>query len=152
MAVDAFRMFELAAQGFCCSQILLILGLDDLGKTNPDLVRAMQGLCGGLGRGGKICGALTGGVCLLGLFAGRGTATEPPSDGLNAMVHDLTVWFEEEHNTLECADIVDVSLDSGNEYPVKCGAIVSATFEKVMEILAEHQAGVQGNEQDFEDE
>ena len=42
MAVDAFRMFQLATQGFCCSQIMLILGLDEQGKENPDLIKAIE--------------------------------------------------------------------------------------------------------------
>ncbi|WMT83604.1 C-GCAxxG-C-C family protein [Terrisporobacter mayombei] len=46
--------------------------LDLEGKENPDLIRAMGGLIGGLGFNQKICGALTGGVCILGYFASKG--------------------------------------------------------------------------------
>ena len=62
------RMLELSGQGFYCAQILLILALEAEGKENPDLVRAMSGLNGGLGFSGNVCGALTGGCCLLGHF------------------------------------------------------------------------------------
>lgn len=136
MGVDPFDLFKLAAQGYCCSQILVLLGLKAQGKENPDLVRAMEGLCGGLGRSGKTCGALTGGVCLLGLYAGRGSAMEPRGGQLNAMVNDLVEWFEEEYNSLECAGILDDSLDAGTDYPVKCGKIVMDVYNKVQEILA----------------
>lgn len=71
MSDEIARMGQLHLQGFHCSQIMLILGLERQGKTNPDLVRAMTGLAGGLGFGGKNCGALTGAACLLGLYAGR---------------------------------------------------------------------------------
>ncbi|MDT3701296.1 MAG: C-GCAxxG-C-C family protein [Thermincola sp.] len=135
MGVDSFHLFKLAAQGFCCSQILLILALEAQGKENPDLVRAMEGLCGGLGRAGKTCGALTGGTCLLGLQAGRGLATEPPSRHLNEMVKELVEWFEKEFNSLECADILDGTLDADAAYPVKCGQIVMGVYHKVQEIL-----------------
>jgi C_GCAxxG_C_C family probable redox protein len=133
--VDSFYLFKLAAQGYCCSQILLILGLESQGKENPDLVRAMEGLCGGLGRTGQTCGALTGGVCLLGLYAGRGSVEEPRDGQLNSMVNDLVMWFEEEFNSLDCAGILDDSLDSGTDYPVKCGKIVMGVYQKVQEIL-----------------
>jgi hypothetical protein len=46
---EAFRMIELAGQGFYCSQILLILGLEAQGKENPDLIRTMNALAGGAG-------------------------------------------------------------------------------------------------------
>ena len=136
MAVDAFRMFQLATQGFCCSQIILILGLDDLGRENPDLIKAMHGLCGGIGRSGKTCGALTGGVCLIGLNVGKGTPSVLGHAKINLMINDLMEWFEEVHGSLDCEGILDHSLDAGNEYPVQCGNIVSATFSKVQEILA----------------
>ena len=71
-----FKMVELSRQGFLCSQILLIIGLEAQGKENPDVVRAMSGLVGGLGFCGKTCGALTGGACLIGLYAGKGAADE----------------------------------------------------------------------------
>lgn len=135
MGVDSFYLFKLATQGYCCSQILLLMGLEAQGKENPDLVRVMEGLGGGLGRTGNNCGALTGGVCLLGLYAGRGSAGEPRGGQLNSMANDLVMWFEEEYNSLDCANILDDSLDSGAEFPVKCGNIVMGVYNKVQEIL-----------------
>lgn len=135
MGVDSFYLFKLATQGYCCSQILLLMGLEAQGKENPDLVRVMEGLGGGLGRTGNNCGALTGGVCLLGLYAGRGSAGEPRGGQLNPMVNELVTWFEEEYNSLDCANILDDSLDSGAEFPVKCGNIVMGVYNKVQEIL-----------------
>jgi len=136
MTVDAFRMFQLATQGFCCSQIMVILGLDEQGQENPDLIRAMHGLCGGIGRSGKTCGALTGGVCVLGLKMGKGTPQEFGHSKLNRMINDLLEWFEEVHGSIDCDGILDHSLGEGNEYPVQCGNIVSTTYSKVNEILA----------------
>lgn len=142
MAVDLFDLFKLAAQGYCCSQIILLLGLEAQGKENPDLVRAMEGLCGGLGRTGNNCGALTGGVCLLGLYAGRGSASESLGGQLSSMVNDLVMWFEEEYNSLDCAGILDDSLDTGADYPVKCGNIVMGVYHKVQEILATYNNNI----------
>jgi len=136
MPVDAFRMFQLATQGFCCSQIMLILALDEQGKENPDLIKAMQGLCGGIGRSGKTCGALTGGACIIGLNVGKGTPIEFSHAKINVMINDLMEWFDEVHGSIDCEGILDYSLDEGNEYPVQCGNIVSSTFSKVQEILA----------------
>ncbi|NLT17733.1 MAG: C_GCAxxG_C_C family protein, partial [Clostridiales bacterium] len=70
------RLMELSSQGFFCSQILLMLRLEAEGKQNPDLVRALGGLAGGLGFSGKTCGALTGGACLIAYYAGKGAPDE----------------------------------------------------------------------------
>jgi len=148
MVVDAFRMFQLAAQGFCCSQIMLFLGLDEQGKENPDLIKAMHGLCGGIGRSGGTCGALTGGACLIGLNAGKGTPSEFGHAKINLMINDLLEWFEDIHGSIECSGILDHSLDEGNEYPVQCGNIVSMTFSKVQEILTSYAEAPDATDED----
>lgn len=139
MTMDAFRLFQLASQGFCCSQILLILGLDAMEKENPDLVRAMHGLCGGMGKSGGACGALTGGACLIGLHAGKGVAGEQPDPEVNAMVRELLDWFDGTYQTRECQGILDYKLELDSEYPVQCGNIISDTYHKVMGILEAHR-------------
>ena len=136
MAVDGFRLFQLAAQGFCCSQIIMILGLEERGEENPELLKAMHGLCGGMGRAGKTCGALSGAVCLIGLNAGKGTPGESARSGMNLMINELLEWFESTYGSVDCAGILDQVLAEGNEYPVQCGNIVANTFNKVQEILA----------------
>ncbi|OAT85773.1 DVU_1555 family C-GCAxxG-C-C protein [Desulfotomaculum copahuensis] len=135
---ELLRMLELYRQGFNCSQILLILGLEALGKSNPDLVRTMTGLGGGLGFSGKTCGALTGGVCLLGLYAGRGTPEEAEHDRFLLMVEELVQWFEAEncrdYGGINCAQILGDELANKTVTP-RCGNIVISTYGKVKEIL-----------------
>jgi C_GCAxxG_C_C family probable redox protein len=134
-----FRMIELAGQGFYCSQILLLLGLEAQGKENPDLIRAMTALAGGLGFSGDTCGAMTGGACLLGLYAGRGTAEEEEDPRLNIMISELVEWFTQEHAALyggiHCEDIL--AGDPHNQR-VRCPGIVSGTYEKIQALLLEN--------------
>ena len=47
------RMMELAQQGFHCSEILLFTGLEAQGKSNPDVIRAVSSLAGGIGFFGR---------------------------------------------------------------------------------------------------
>lgn len=136
MPVDAFRLFQWAAQGFCCSQILLIIGLEELGEENSQLIRAMHGLCGGMGRSGSTCGVLSGGACLIGLTAGKGAATDQPHPKMHRMVQELLAWFEQTYGSTLCEDILHYKLEEGAEYPVKCGNTISETYDKVQEILA----------------
>lgn len=137
MSDESLRMMELSLEGFGCSQIALILGLEAQGKTNPDLVRAISGLHGGLGFSGKICGALSGGCCLLALYAGRGTSEETEDSRLAPMIRSLVEWFEEEYKKqyggIDCADILQG--DPRNQIS-RCPTIMAETFNKVKEILA----------------
>ena len=94
--MDVFdRMLELAREGYDCAQIMLTLALDMDGKSDPDLVRAMGGLSLGVAGGGDICGALSGGACLLAYFAGRGAPGEQPHPKLGEMYASLREWFSE---------------------------------------------------------
>lgn len=43
-------------QGFCCSQLLMLLMLQARGEENPALVRSLQGLCHGIGHSEGDCG------------------------------------------------------------------------------------------------
>jgi C_GCAxxG_C_C family probable redox protein len=119
MSDESLRMMELSLEGFGCSQITMILGLEAQGKTNPDLVRAVSGLHGGLGFSGKLCGALSGGCCLLAMYAGRGTPEETEDSRLPQMIRELVEWFENEYKPrfggIDCAEILQ-GIASCNEY------------------------------------
>jgi C_GCAxxG_C_C family probable redox protein len=147
MSIDLFRMMELRRQGFKCSQIILALGLGARGKDNPDVVRAMTGLCGGIGFSGNICGCLTAGVCLLGLFAGRGAPEETGHEKFFPMVDDLLQWFNkdvaESYGGINCIDIIGEDLASRTPNP-KCGQLIAATYQKVEEILNENNIKMTG--------
>ena len=65
-------LLPLVRQGYCCSQLLVQLLVQAQGREVPDLVRALHGLCHGIGQSGGPCGLLTGGACVLALLAGYG--------------------------------------------------------------------------------
>jgi hypothetical protein len=133
-----FRMMELKARGFCCSQIMVILALEATGKTNVGLVRAAGGLCFGLINGKEACGALSGAACILSFYAGKGTVDEEGDESLRPMIAELHHWFKEtreaEGSSTRCGDILDVH--SGQS---ACGQIVASTLTKTMEILEAHE-------------
>lgn len=136
---DFLRMVELSRQGFYCSQIMLILGLEKQGKENPDLIRAMNGLIGGLVFVGKLCGALSGGACLLALYAGKGTAEEATDPKLELMVNQLVDWFEEQYGaTYGGTDCDDILEGNPQNRPQRCPQIVRETYAKVLELLTEN--------------
>jgi hypothetical protein len=133
------RMIELAEKSYNCSQILMILTLDQAGKENADLVRAMSGLGDGCGFFKETCGIMTGAACLIAWYAGKGSDGEVESEKLLPMLQDLGDWFQahigEKYNGTRCADIVGdlVGTPEGKKI---CGSLLFQTFEKVNEILA----------------
>ena len=42
------RIMELGSMGYHCSQIIMIMTLETIGEENPQLVKAMGGLGGGI--------------------------------------------------------------------------------------------------------
>ncbi|MEW6439552.1 MAG: DVU_1555 family C-GCAxxG-C-C protein [bacterium] len=138
---DLFRMLQLAAKGYCCSQILLILALEEQGKQNRDLIRALGGLCQGMGGGPGCCGALSGGTCLLALYGGKGRDDEEKDERLPVMLEELTDWFRDRfggaRGEVNCGAILGEDA-GGIPDPGRCGDLVAETYVQAMEILASH--------------
>ena len=139
MVDELTRISQLHLQGFHCAQVLLIMGLEQQGKQDPDLIRAMNGLSGGLGFQGKTCGALAGGACLLALFAGRGTLEETEQRSLNLMIQQLVEWFEvnfgQEFGGIDCHMILGG--DPWNRM-TRCPRMINETYFMVRELLKEN--------------
>ena len=49
------ELLSLVHQGYCCSQLLLLLMLQAQDRQNPGVVRAAQGLCHGIGQSDGPC-------------------------------------------------------------------------------------------------
>lgn len=116
-------IFELRMRGYCCSQILMELGLRKLGKENPDLVRSMAGLCNGMWRD-KTCGILSAAICLL-YVAVYG-------EEVSTVLDELYDWFEDAFGSTECDALL-----GGNPLmkAEKCPVMLEATFKKVIDLL-----------------
>lgn len=142
---DLDFMKELKAQGFVCSQIILKMGLELQGKDNPDLIKSVHGLAGGLGFTGDVCGALSGGTCLLGLYAGKSSPDDEDDPRLLFMIEDLAHWFEAEigsvYGGIHCVDIVN---NEGQKMAARCPQITAATYQKIKELLVENNFDLSG--------
>ena len=133
------RILPLAGQGFCCSQMLILMALEQQGKNNPDLVRSVGALCHGLGKTGHTCGALLGGCCVLGLYTSPGEPGEEKHPEADTMVQELSQWFETFSAPFGGSSCGKILERTGGEPDMSvCGDLVGSTFEKVMEILENH--------------
>jgi C_GCAxxG_C_C family probable redox protein len=150
MNEDDFRVAELALKGYKCSHILVQIGLDALGRENPELLRAMSGLANGMGDG-LTCGALTGGCCLIGMYAGADGAGRDEHPRLPLMLAEYTEWFRDEfgkrYDGIDCERIMRDDPRLRNE---RCPGLILAAVKKAREILEANGFeldGVSGAEQ-----
>jgi hypothetical protein len=127
MSDTAKEIRRLAAQGYCCSQIMIQMGLDAREDENPELVDAVSGLCGGL-YSGLCCGILTGAACLLSLYDRKTAASN--------MIPRLVEWFKETYTPsyggISCIEIIQ----NNSMYRMeRCPKMMEETYEKCRELL-----------------
>jgi hypothetical protein len=144
---DADRMLELRSQGFYCSQVLMAMALDLQGRDDPAMMRAMEGLAGGLGFTGEgTCGTLTAGAAVLGLYAGRGRESDDRDPTLFFMVEDLVKWFRDgygaEYGGLRCNEILATD---PNAQVTRCPLMVAGTLQRIKEILVKNGFDLAGS-------
>ena len=128
--------------GLCCSQILVKLILQDMGRENPDLVRSMAALCYGSGYSEGTCGLLTGAACALSLGLEGNPERERADALLTLMLDELCGWFTVKAATSyggsRCADILAASPDKR-----ACTLLLMGTLEKLTTMLASTAAARQ---------
>ena len=130
------RIMELSRYGYACGQILAKLLLETIDQENPALIRCMQGLNGGIGSSGDVCGCMAAGCCLISYFTGKPADDEFDSPHHRSAMGEFTGWFqnemEAEYGGMDCRDIVGTNPAKKVQY---CPQIIAATYEKCMEIL-----------------
>lgn len=117
------RILEYKLKGYCCSQIITALILDDLGKDNPDLINAMGAYCNGLEEG-ENCGTLLASVAMLYMVDTKGADRELRADFMD--------WFHDAYGSYSCMDIV-------NDDPAKkmeiCPVMIENCYNYLHELL-----------------
>jgi C_GCAxxG_C_C family probable redox protein len=140
MSDTMMRLISLQAKKYPCSQMMMIMALEEQGRENPPLVRAMAGLASGVGVSSGTCGAMTAGACILALYAGKGGDEEQELETFQPMLAQLNKWFEERtkpHGGTICQNITEGRACS-MEMAQRCGSIIADTYDKVMELLVEN--------------
>ena len=103
-----------------------------------------------MGRQGEVCGALTGGVLVVGLVHGRDHAEEKEAkEAATAMAAEFVQRFAEVNGALRCRDLtgLDVGSEEGlREYHAqdlheRCSRIVSNAVRVALDLLDEWGTG-----------
>ena len=123
-------IISLRQSGLCCSQIMVKLILNDLGRDNPELIRSVAALCFGGSQISGTCGVLTGAACALSLCLGSDTGREQASPDLPLLLSELADWFTARVNSpaggTSCAEILSASPNKQG-----CSLLLIATLEKL---------------------
>ncbi|OFW62624.1 MAG: hypothetical protein A2Y74_07775 [Actinobacteria bacterium RBG_13_63_9] len=129
-----------------CSQAVLGTFQELLDMEDALLFKAAGPLCAGLGSG-KSCGALTGGVLVLGMVHGRARLEEGRGGLLKGFVlaQALVKRFEQEFGSTTCYEISGVDWTDGeavkrslsNQAGEKCFQLVGKTAAMVADLLVD---------------
>lgn len=137
----SLRLLQHASSGLCCSQIMLALALEEQGRENHELVRAMAGLCNGLGDCSGQCGVLLGGLCLISMHTAASGPQDPEDQRLPMLLQTFADWFREElcaaYGGCSCAQILGPE-NCGRPDQEKCGGLLVAAYGRCLEIMVEH--------------
>lgn len=104
----------LIAQGWSCAEAMVIALGQALDLAHPDDPAEATPFCGGIGRSGRLCGAIAGGLIIIGRVAGRRpTADGGPSgsgSACRALSRRLAAAFERQAAATNCRDITGLQL------------------------------------------
>lgn len=110
---------------FNCCQSVLVPFCKECGMTEEEAYRLGAHFGSGM-RHGSTCGAVTGALMVLGM-AGRGT------DASNALLRR----FREKNQALDCAKLLTMARERGEERKPHCDRMVYDAVELVEDLLAE---------------
>ena len=121
------RADALFADGYSCSQAVLMAFASRLGVEGAAAARVAAGFGGGIGRQGLTCGAVTGACMALGLCAGCvGSDNARLKEDAGARVRLLFERFRAEHGATACRDLIHYDLSDPAQHEAARAAGVFA--------------------------
>jgi len=102
IAVEKFR------EGFNCAQTVVYSFCDDLQFEKNTALKIACGFGAGMGRKEEVCGAVSGGIIVLGTKYGRGEQDERSATELTyAKTRELMNHFAKKHGTFICRKLLN---------------------------------------------
>ncbi|MDC0335282.1 C-GCAxxG-C-C family protein [Pseudodesulfovibrio sp.] len=141
------RVIELFGEGklYCAESVLKVIA-EAGDKDSDDLIRMATGFCSGASRTSGQCGAVSGAIMGIGLYAGR-SGPEDDYDPAYAMVQEFLARFTEKCGSINCYDLIkcDFATQEGQErfkekrLLRKCILYAVFAAETAIEILREQE-------------
>ena len=143
------RAFEMEMNSHGCSQVVVQTFLDVFEEENLPLFMAASPFAAGMSLTGNNCGALIGGLMILGTVFGRKDVKEEMPGILKGIrpMRKLVRYFNGKYNTVDCRDITQTDLadpvkseeffDGGGLE--KCSGIIADVSGFVADLLYEEK-------------
>lgn len=123
----ALELHRTVSPHYNCSQSVLIPFAEEMGLDRDTAFRLAAPFGKGMRRG-SVCGAVTGGLMVLGLLG---------ADDRTAL--EFQRRFQEKSRTLDCAALLENARTNGEERAAHCDRMVRQAVELVDELLADRQ-------------
>ncbi len=102
LAVNKFK------SGYNCAQSMIYSFAEECGIDKSAALKLASGFGGGMGRTGNVCGAITGGILILGLMFGLGEGEDKSKqENIYKLVRDFIEKFKAKYGTIECRKLID---------------------------------------------
>jgi C_GCAxxG_C_C family probable redox protein len=130
--------------GYCCSQAVFATCAPPYGMGPETALNLASPFCGGMGRLGKTCGAVTGALLTIGLAHGTDEPGSQARDEAYRLVQEFAARFIERNGALECRELIgcDIGTPEGyreatdkNLFETVCEKLVRDAVEIVEELL-----------------
>lgn len=106
--------------GYNCAQAVFFSFCEELGFDKDTALRLACGFGAGMARKQEVCGAISGGILVIGLKHGRGEGQERTAMELTyAKTRELMSEFESEHGSCVCRTLLngcDLNTPEGQQY------------------------------------
>lgn len=102
-------------------------------QVPAEVLRAVSGLGGGIGRSGSVCGALNSACIVLGLLCGRAETSEKAIPDIYAPIHEFFERWVAKFGYEDCRDLKDPN--KGGIVP--CPVLMSETAVLLQQFIAE---------------
>jgi len=121
------RVVRRFRDGWLCAEAVTLAVLDQFKvEADPQFIRAVSAFNFGMGgTGTEHCGAFTGGILTLGVLLGRHSQGVALSE-LHTEVAGFRQWFLENHESLNCRELVD---SFGDLRTSECVGLAATTAE-----------------------
>jgi C_GCAxxG_C_C family probable redox protein len=138
MSNKAARAAELFQKGYNCSQSVIGAYAEELGVPEETALRMAAGFGGGIGRCGEVCGALTGGVMVVGLRTGSAEADPAAKQRTYEATQAFFEAFRARNGAITCRDLLGVDINDREAYQraraegqlkVNCASLVRGAAE-----------------------
>lgn len=117
----------------CSEGVLLAVGEHYLGKVEPLALRMSTPFAGGVGRTHEeLCGALAGGIMLIGALYGR-SVPQVNDERCQALAKEFRKRFQEEFGFIRCQDLKDNWV--GKPGQETCADLSKRTSEILIDLL-----------------